>query len=133
MSIERLSEDAVQKVSGPSWKPLKQVFLEMSEILLNATPDGVGVLTTIYVKYQVDSKPTSGVFAVAWLKSSKQIVLGLALPDEAESPLLGPAPAGMKYKGITKYLIVKPGDQLPTELASWAKTAFENIVSEPKS
>ena len=133
MSIERLSEDAIQRVSGPSWQPLKQAFLDMSEVLLAAAPEGAGVLTTIYVKYQVDRQPNSGVFAVAWLKNSKQIVLGLALPDALESPLLGLAPAGMKYKGITKYLTIRPGDQVPAELAAWAKAAFENIVNEASS
>jgi hypothetical protein len=133
MSIERLSEDAIQRVSGPAWRQLKPAYMQMSEILLAAAPDGVGVLTTIYVKYQVDRKPNSGVFAVAWLKNSKQIVLGLALPDDIESPLLGTAPAGMKYKGITKYLTIQPGDQLPAELAAWAKTAFENVVTDASS
>jgi hypothetical protein len=133
MSIERLSEDAIQRVSGPSWQPLKQAFLDMSEVLLAAAPEGAGILTTIYVKYLVDRKPNSGVFAVAWLKNSKQIVLGLALPDDLESPLLGPAPAGMKYKGITKYLTIQPGDQLPSELAVWAKNAFEKVVNETSS
>src|SRR5262245_34304428 len=113
MSAQRLSDAAVQRVSGPSWQPLKQTFLDMSEVLLNSAPNAVGVLTTIYVKYQVDSKSNSAVFAVAWLKNSKQIVLGLALPDAYESPLLVEAPAGMNYKGITKYLVIKPGDQLP--------------------
>jgi hypothetical protein len=130
MAIERLSNDAIQRVSGPAWKPLKQPFLDMSETLLNAAPDCVGVLTTIYVKYQVARAPNSAVFAVTWLKNSKQIVLGLALPEEFESPLLGLAPTGMKYKGITKYLTFKPGEQVPSQLAEWASAAFANVSKE---
>ena len=125
MAIERLSEGVVQRIGGPSWKPLRQTFLDISEILLNAAPNGIGVLTTIYVKYQMTSDSNSGVFAVAWRKTSKQIVLGLALPESYESSLLGPAPIGTKYKGITKYLTIRPGDSLPEELSQWAKSAFE--------
>jgi hypothetical protein len=130
MAIERLSDDAIQRVSGPAWEPLKETFLDMSEVLLSAAPEGVGFLTTIYVKYQIASAPNSAVFAVVWLKNSKQIVLGLALPEEFESPLLGPAPTGMKYKGITKYLTLKPGEQVPAELHQWASTAFANVSNE---
>jgi hypothetical protein len=130
MAIERLSDDAIQRVCGPAWEPLKQTFLDMSEVLLSAAPESVGVLTTIYVKYQIGSAPNSAVFAVVWLKNSKQILLGLALPEDFESPLLGPAPTGMKYKGITKYLALKPGEQVPTDLAEWAVAAFATVTNE---
>jgi hypothetical protein len=130
MAIARLSEGVIQKVSGPSWKPLKQTFLDMSETLLNAAPNGVGVLTTIYVKYQTTSDSDAGVFAVAWLKTSKQIVLGLALPENCESPLLGPPPVGMQYKGLTKYLTIKPGESLPSDLGQWAKVAVDHTSSD---
>jgi hypothetical protein len=126
VSLEKLSSDAVQRINGPSFQPLRQAFFDISEILLSVAQEPVGVLTTIYVKYQLTSALTSGVFAVLWLKNSKQIVLGLALPEDFESPLLGSAPAGTKYKGITKYLTIKPGDALPEELPQWAAAAYKH-------
>lgn len=124
MTNERLSQDAVKRVSGPAWSALKPVFLQISNILLGASGDCYGELTTIYVKYQVSQSPSSPVFAVVWLKNSAQIVLGLALPDSVESPLLGPAPKGMTYKGITKYFTLKPEDPVPSELSTWAGVAY---------
>jgi hypothetical protein len=130
MHQERLSEDAIKKVSGPAWEPLRQVFLDLSDILLGVSPDTIGVLTTIYVKFQVTSAAGSSVFAVVWLKNSKQLVVGLALPDNIESPLLGPAPPGTKYKGITKYLVVLPGEAWPEELRQWAEVAYQHALTE---
>lgn len=133
MGIERLSEDAIQRVSGPSWQPLKQAFLDVSSLLLDVSPDVAGVLTTIYVKYQITSGPNSSIYAVVWLKNSKQIVIGLALPEDYESPVLGPAPSGMKYKGITKYFTIVPGDPVPVELADWATAAHTHVTSQINS
>jgi hypothetical protein len=132
VAIDRLSLDAIKRVSGPAWLTLKPLFLDISDVLLKVSTDSRGVLTTIYVKYQTTSDPSSPVFAVAWLKSSTQIVLGLALPDAVESPMLGPAPKGMSYRGITKYLTLKPGDDAPPELCLWAKQAFLNVVAAAK-
>jgi hypothetical protein len=125
MSLERLDEHAIKRVGGPAWEPLRDAFLRMSETLLNVSAESAGVLTTIYVKYQVSSAPNACVFAVAWLKNSKNIVLGLALPEDMESPMLGPAPVGMKYKGITKYLTIRPTETLPSELPQWAADAYK--------
>ncbi len=128
MTNERLSPDAVKRVSGASWEALRSLFFEVSDTLLNVNTDSVGVLTTIYVKYQTSPNPSSPVFAVAWLKPSTQLVLGLALPGHVESRLLEPAPKGMTYKGLTKYLVLKPGDSMPSALSEWAATAYENVV-----
>jgi hypothetical protein len=125
----QLSDKAVERVSGASWEPLRAAFLDISNKLLDVSPDAVGELTTIYVKYQVNTSPQAKVFAVAWLKTSKQIVVGLALPADYESSELGPAPAGMKYKGITKYFRVEPGGTVPSELPEWAKLAYQATLS----
>jgi hypothetical protein len=125
----QLTDKAVERVSGPSWEPLKAAFLDISHKLLDVSPDAVGELTTIYVKYQVNAIPQAKVFAVAWLKTSKQIVVGLALPADYESPELGPAPAGMKYRGITKYFRVEPGGIVPSELPAWARVAYQTTLS----
>src|SRR5438045_842418 len=99
----QLAEEAIKRVSGPAWQPLRETFIQLSGTLLSVSPDAYGVLTTIYVKYQVDRSPNAPVYAVAWLKTSKEIVVGLALPEEFQCDNLGPAPSGMKYKGINKY------------------------------
>jgi hypothetical protein len=128
MSHERLSPEAIKRVSGPAWESLRPLFFEVSDVLLNVNKDCVGVLTTIYVKYQVSATPSSPVFGVAWVKSSSQLVLGLALSNGFESPLLGPPPKGMTYKGLTKYITLKPGDSMPSELPGWAAAAYGSVV-----
>jgi hypothetical protein len=130
MSVDRLSNEAVQKVSGPAWEPLREAFFAISRTLLNVNSETAGVLATIYVKYQTSSAASSDVYAVAWLKTSKQIVVGLALPESVESDVLGPSPKGMFYRGITKYLTIKPGDQIPAELTSWAEAAYQSVVAK---
>jgi hypothetical protein len=127
MPNERLGSDAIRKISGAAWEPLRQVFLDMSDILLGVAPETIGVLTTIYVKFQVTATPGANVYAVAWMKNSKQLVIGLALKDDVESPLLGSAPVGMKYKGITKYFIIVPGQEVPEDFGAWAKAAYDNV------
>ena len=128
MTNDRLSPDAVKRVSGAAWEMIRPLFFQMSDVLLDTHPDCAGVLTTIYVKYQISGSASSPVFAVAWLRSS-QLVLGLALPDTIESRLLGPPPKGMTYKGLTKYLTLKPGDSLPTVLSDWARVAYEHVLT----
>ena len=80
--------------------------------------------TTIYLKFCGGTMRTE-VYAVVWLKTSKQLVIGLSLPETVESPRLSPPPHGMKYKGLTKYLTLSAGDTLPDSFADWAKLAFE--------
>lgn len=130
METDRLDPRAIARVSGPAWAPLKQAFLDINDILLSVCDDARAELTTIYVKYLPKPNATN-VFAVAWLKSSKRIVVGLSLPESFESPELGAAPAGMKYQGLTKYFSVSANDVIPAELESWARTAFR-LVSETK-
>jgi len=109
---------------------LRGTFIDLSDRLLAVSADTLGTLTTIYVKYQINSSPNSEVYAVAWLKTSKQIVVGLALPKDLDSPHLVSAPVGMNYKGITKYFKIAQGDSLPTELDEWAKMAFHYVCSQ---
>lgn len=127
--IERLDKRAMEKVSGPSWEPIRGKFYEISETLLSVSPDASSELTTIYVKYCPKS-PHSSVFAVAWIKTSKKIVVGLALPDDYDSDLLGGAPQGMTYKGLTKYFSISANDIVPEELGKWAKAAYENTLAD---
>ena len=124
--IERLDEKAVQRVSGPAWEALRAVFFDASRVLLAVSPAATSELTTIYVKFCV-SAAKKDVYAVVWLKNSKQIIVGLALPEEVDSPLLGPPPQGTQYKGLTKYLTIRPGGAIPDALADWARFAFTSV------
>ena len=130
MSVDRLSSEAVKKVSGPAWEPLRESFFDVSRTLLKVNSETLAVLTTIYVKYQTTSASSSDVYAVVWLRNSKQIVVGLSLPESVESGLLGPAPKGMSYRGITKYLTIKQGDIIPQELALWAEAAYQSAATK---
>lgn len=96
--IERLDEKAVLRVSGPSWEPLRAVFLDVASTLLSPSPETTSELTTIYVKFCC-SPANKEVFAVVWLKTSKQIVIGLSLPEEMESPYFGPPPRERNTRG----------------------------------
>ena len=132
MSNERLSDRAKQRVSGQSWDDLRQVFFAASNVLLGVCPTAVGVLTTIYVKYQVDASPDSAVFAVIWLKSSSQIVVGMALTSGTASPHLVKAPKSLSYKGLSGYLVLGPGSELPGEFAAWAQEAYLNATAQSR-
>jgi hypothetical protein len=121
--IERLDTRAIERVSGPSWEALRQSFFEVSRILLAVSADATSELTTIYVKYCTSSVGTQ-VYAVVWLRTSKEIVIGLSLPGTTESCPLGAPPQGTKYKGLTKYLTVRAGDVIPEQFPDWARLAF---------
>lgn len=125
--LSRLDERAVQRISGPAWRPIRGVFLEISDHLLAVSPEAIARLTTIYVKY-LPSPSSSGVYAVVWLKTSKRIVVGLALPDDVDAPLLDLPPKGMTYKGLTKYFSLTADDLVPKELPTWAKIAHDVVV-----
>lgn len=125
MTSTRLDPRAIQRVSGPSWVPLKQTFLDLSECLLSVSDEATARLTTIYVKYQVASESSDPVFAVAWVKTSREIVVGLAFPEERVPDTLKPPLAGMLYPGLTGYLVLRAGDQIPAEFGDWARTAHQ--------
>jgi hypothetical protein len=124
MPLSRLDPRAIKKVSGPAWVPLRQLFLDMSEALLDVADTTAGSLTTIYVKYQVDSSPSAPVFAVAWIKTSREIVVGLSMPPDDLPDDLFPPIAGMVYPALTGYVVLRPGDSLPKGFRTWARAAY---------
>lgn len=128
--MERLSPQVLERINGPSWDEIRPAFLRLTEILLNVDPTTYGQLTTIYVKYTLSAEPSSPVYAVAWIKTSKQVVVGLSLPESTDDPLLGQPPAGTKYKGLTKYFLIRPGDSVPERLSEWARTAHEFAAAQ---
>jgi len=63
------------------------------------------------------------------VKSSKRLIVGLALPEDCESEELGPALPGTLYRGLTKYFVVERGGVVPKSLALWAEMAYQNALS----
>jgi len=119
----RLDPRAIERVSGPSWVILRSAALAIANTLLAVSRKATNELTTIYVKF---SRPGGQVYAVMWVKKSDQLVVGLALPGDIASPRLHAAPSTMKYPGLTSYFTVKTPEEVPPELATWARQAFEN-------
>ncbi len=129
-----LSQRIIAKVSGPAWEQLRGHFMQMARLLLAVSPDADSELMTTYVKFTVDAAPQSPVYAAVWLKNSKRLIVGLALPTEYEAAELGPALPGTMYRGLTKYLVVERGSAVPKGLAEWAKTAYLTARSaEPRT
>lgn len=118
-----LDPRAVERVSGPSWAGLKPAVLAIGEALLSVSPKAGNHLTTIYVKFE---RPGGAVYAVMWVKKSTHAVVGLALPGGVAHERLHDAPKGMSYPGLTRYFTVREGDEVPADLAAWARIAFAN-------
>jgi len=128
--VGRLTDEAIAKVSGAVWEADRDKFMGMSESLLSVSPDAIGELTTIYVKFKVTDEIFGLVYAVAWIKNSKRWVVGLALPDDVKSRELGPTPPKHKYAGLTKFFTITPQNPIPVKLGEWAKLAYENVVAK---
>lgn len=121
-TIDGLDPAAIAKVSGPAWEPMRTTFFQVCEALLSATEEVCSELTTVYVKFMRDCGSRE-VYAVVWIKSSKQLVIGLALPEDVDAPEFTSAPRGTSYRGLTKYLCLRPSDDAPQALSEWAKQA----------
>ncbi len=126
-----LSQHTIAKVSGPAWESLRGQFLQIARLLLAVSRDADSELMTSYVKFTINTAPQSPVFAAIWLKSSKRLIVGLALPEECEAEELGPALPETTYKGLTKYFVVERGSAVPKGFAEWARVAYQNALSVP--
>lgn len=123
MNTDRLDSKAVDKISGPSWDTLRPAFSDVSDALLNVAVSATGKLTTIYIKYS--SPETSGnPFGVVWVKKASEIVVGLSLPNDVNHERIGDPPKGCKYAGLTKYITIKAGDDVPRAFTKWAEAAY---------
>ena len=112
----QLGDRAIERVSGPAWLALRPIFFDVSDSLLSVGRETSAELTTIYVKYTVDSSSTSPVYAVVWLRSSRRLIVGLALPNDVAASDFVPTPTGTVYRGLTKYLIISEQKDIPASL-----------------
>ncbi len=129
-----LSQRTIAKVSGPAWEPLRGQFMQTAQTLLGVSPQADSEFFASYVKFTVGAAPESHAFAAIWLKTSKRLVVGLALPEEYEARELGPALPGTTYKGLTKYFVIERGGSVPERLAEWAELAHRRALSaEPRA
>lgn len=119
-----------ERLRGPAWDSVRSTFDSLCSSVLGVADSTRAELTTIYVKFAISGEASAPVYAVAWLKSSKNVVVGFALPEDFDAPLLTSAPAGMKYKGLTKYFRIVPDAVLPDEIQHWARLAYSEITSE---
>jgi hypothetical protein len=125
--IDRLDAKVSNRIRGATWDGIRELAYEASRVLLSVSPDAASELTTIYVKF-CPTPSKNNVYAVMWLKTSREIVIGLAIPDGREVANLIPAPMGMKYKGLTQYLTLHPGDVVPEALNEWARLAYSSTI-----
>ena len=72
-------------------------------MLLEASPDAQAELLSQYVKFTTTAAPNGPAYAVVWLKSSKRLIVGLALPEAYEAEGLG-APAKDHLPGADQLL-----------------------------
>jgi len=119
-----------KKIAGPAWNEIRGQLQDIHEVLLKTSESTASELTTIYVKYKVRDEPLGGTFAVLWVKTPKNVVLGLATPEQIDHKAVTPAPQGMTYKGLTSYLKIEAQKPIPDELSQWAMTAFTHVCNQ---
>ena len=124
--MEQLDPRAEQKLSGPAWEKVRLQIETIHNALTAVSPTARGELMAIYIKY-VSEETKGQPFAVLWIKTSKQLVLGLALPEPFDSGELEQAPERHTYAGVTGYLTLKPGELVPSDVPRWARMAYENV------
>jgi hypothetical protein len=127
--MRELPQHVIAKVSGPAWEQLRRQFSEIGRLLLDVSANARSDLFTTYVRFTAHASPESPAYAAVWYRSSKRLIVGLALPEDCEAEELGPALPGTMYKGLSKYFVVERGGVVPQGLATWAKAAHQTTFS----
>ena len=129
IKMPRHDERVDAKIAGATWNGIRRKVQQVSGLLLATGEETTSELTTIYVKYKIARNPRSSVFAVMWIKSAKQVVLGLATPEKIDEQGVKDAPKGMSYAGLTSYVGISEDRDLPARLPEWIELAYEQVAS----
>ncbi len=124
-----LPQPVIAKVSGPAWEPLRGQFMEIGRLLMNVSSDTNCELFGSYARFTASIAPKSQPHAAVWLKTTRRLIVGLALPEAYEAEELGPAPLGTVYKGLTKYLTIERGGVVSERFTDWARMAYQNVLA----
>jgi hypothetical protein len=127
-----LTQRVHDKLNGSYWRSLQDLFMQVSEVLLDISAEAQGELAGTYVKFtSASTRPT---YAAVWpkVKSPKRLVVGLALPDDFDAERLGPAPERIFYPGLTKFLVINEGQAIPEQLSGWVRRAYGHTLSSEK-
>ena len=127
VNSNRMDPRALERVGGPSWRKIRPLFDRVSDLLLSVSATARGELTTIYVKF-LDQETQPQPYAVLWIKKASEMVLGLALPNDATSPYFTQAPRGYGYKGLTKYVAIHEDDEIAPDLTHWVQVAYAHVA-----
>jgi hypothetical protein len=126
-----LDANSIRKTSGPAYDKVRPQLDRITAALLAVSPTAQGILTSSYIRFVEGPEAESVPYAVLWVKSSKRVALGLALPEGVDSDLLKP-PDKHTYGGLTRYFSVVPGGSVPDEIGEWASLAYQNVQSSQK-
>ena len=126
-----LTQRVHNKLKGPHWRLIRDLFLQVSEVILGVSPRAKGELAGNYVKFTIGSHPASPAYAVVWPKvaAPKRLLIGLSLPEDFVAETLGPPPDKMLYKGLTRFLVIDEDQTCLEELQGWAKRAYAEAIS----
>ena len=126
-----LTQRARDKLNTNQWKSIRDLFMQVSEVIMAISSDAHGDLAGSYIKFATGAASTSPTYAAVWPKMSapKRLIVGLALPEDFEEEPLGPPPERIVYQGLTKFLVIEEGQAIPEGLAGWAKRAYEETLS----
>jgi hypothetical protein len=131
MAMGVLTRRVHDKLNTSQWTLLRELFVQVSEVILGISPDSQGELTGNYVKFATGSAPMSPVYSVVWPKMSKprRLLVGMTLPEDFQAESLGPPPEPIFYRGLTQFLVIEDGRAIPEELLEWVKRAYEQTLS----
>jgi len=117
------------KLNTPNWKSLRDLFVQVGEAILEASPDAQGDLAGSYVKFTTGPTPTSPTYAAVWPRAARRLLVGLALPEDFKAEPLGSPPEQIFYPNLTKFLVIEEGQAILGELSTWAKLAYDAAKS----
>ena len=122
-----LTQRVRDKLSSAKWNRIRDLFLQVSEVLVGVSPDAQGELAGQYVKFATSLDPTRPPYAVVWpnMSAPRRLLVGLALPENFDAEGLGPAPEEVFYRGLTRFFVINEGQAIPEEFSEWAKRAYD--------